>query len=885
MKSLGKMFDPESIAVIGASNTKGHVGYSLMKNLVEGCFSGIVYPVNQKGKSVFGIECHRSVLEISGKVDLAIIATPAETVAGLVKECVQAKVGSVIVVSSGFGEAGDEGKKREKELAAAIRGTGIRLLGPNCLGYIRTDKGINASFAIRNALPGKMALISQSGALCSGILDWALKQKVGFKYFISIGSMLDIDFADLIDFLQLDPEIESIAIYMESVRDARGFMSAAKAFSESKPIIVAKSGRFAESAKAAVSHTGSMAGNDAVFEAVFERAGIVRVEDIQDLLGCSEALAKQPLPKDNRVLIVTNAGGPGVMATDAIITRGCRLAQLSKESMDALERHMPANWSKGNPVDLLGDAGPERYEKALDIAFGEKNADCIIVILSPQAVSRPAEVARAVAEKARGCGKTVLACWIGESFVEAGREILRKKGVPCYRTPEEAVRVFSYMDSYRRNIRNLYETPEEIEFRKKPDRAMVGKMIADYLRRGQLIVSEVDSKKMIEEYGLPVNKTFLAASAKQAVAMAEEIGYPVALKIASDDITHKSDVNGVALNLASEKEVRAAFNRIVASAKKARPDARIGGASVQKMVGMGNVELILGKKNDPIFGPVLVFGAGGITAEIFGDRAIGLPPLTQTLAKRMVMDTKIHGLFFGPKARVKADLRGLERILVEFSQFVVDFPEIEEIDINPLVVSKQGFFAVDARVVLSRCGQDNSCPVPAIRPYPAELEKKVRIGKESFVFRAIRPEDEPLMEKLFKSFSKETGRKRFFHPIKKMTHEMLVRYCFNDYDREITIVVEKPGKNRRLLGVGRFIKDAGGESAEFAIAVTDVFQKKGFGRALFEYAEGVARARGLKRIWGLVSGENMAMIAMAKSMGFEAKPEKEERACRLEKKL
>lgn len=715
MNGLGKLFEPHSIAVIGASSQRGSVGYSLMKNLVEGGFSGKVFPVNMKRKNVFGIDCHKSVLEIPQKVDLAIIATPAQTVAGIAGECVKAKVGSIIVVSSGFGEAGEEGKKREKELACAIQGTGIRLLGPNCLGYIRTDKKINASFAIRNSLPGKMALISQSGALCSGILDWALKQHVGFKYFISVGGMLDINFGDMIGYLQLDPEIESIAIYMESIRDARHFMSAAKSFSRKKPIIVAKSGRFLESAKAAISHTGSMAGNDAVFDAAFQRAGIVRIDDIQDLFGCSEALAKQPLPKDNRILILTNAGGPGVMATDATMKRGCRMAALSKKTMKALAREIPENWSRGNPVDILGDADPERYAKALDIVLKEKNADCIIVVLSPQAISRPVEVAKAIAEKSRRCKKTVLACFIGENFVEAGRNVLRKRGIPCYRTPEEAVRVFSYMDSYRRNIETLYETPRGIKAR-NPDRKKIRRIVKEHLEKKEFIVNEVDSKEIIRAYGLPVNKTVLSENAKQAAEKAEEIGFPVALKIVSSDIVHKTDVGGVALNLASAEEVKASFKKIVASSRKAMPKARILGASVQRMVGLGNVELILGKKNDPIFGPVIVFGAGGIAVNIFNDRSIGLPPLSQTLARRMIMDTKIHGLFFGPKARVHANLHGLERILVEFSQFVLDFAEMEEIDLNPLIVFGNEYCAVDVKIRLSECRKKGTCPVPAMVP-------------------------------------------------------------------------------------------------------------------------------------------------------------------------
>ena len=700
MHSLEKLFGPESIAILGASNRKGSVGFSLMSNLVASGYRGVVYPVNPKRKSVLGIRCYKSLAEVPEQVDLAIVATPSFIVPKVVEECVNAGAKSLIVVSSGFGEIGEEGRKLELELGRIIRGTGTRLLGPNCLGYIRTDKRINASFAIRNALPGKMALISQSGALCSGILDWAQKQNVGFKYFISVGSMLDINFADLIEFIGEDKEVESIAIYMESIKDSEEFMKAAKKFSLKSPIIVAKSGRFEESAKAAVSHTGSMAGNDEVFEAAFEKAGIVRVENVQELLGSAQALAKQPLPKGNRLAVITNAGGPGVMATDAVIRNKCRLARLSKKAMERLEKEMPSHWSRSNPIDLLGDAGPELYEKALNVVLGEKGVDGVVVILSPQAISKPVEVARAVAEKAKKPGKTVLACWLGEGFVEQGREVLRKNCVPCYRTPEEAVRVFSYMESYRKNLEILRgeRDLEVLGTQKRPVKAK--RVLNTYLKKGLKVVSEIDSKKVLESYGIPVNRTVAAKGLREAVEKAREIGFPVVLKVLSPDITHKTEVGGVALNLISEKEVASAFRRIVSKAKRKKPKANILGVSVQKMVARGKAELILGKKEDRIFGPVVVFGAGGIAAEVFGDKSIGLPPITKKQARRIVHKTKISKLFSGRKARVKADLGELEGIISSFSRLALDFPEVEEIDINPLILSNGKFFAVDARIVL-----------------------------------------------------------------------------------------------------------------------------------------------------------------------------------------
>ncbi len=700
MESLKTLFDPKSIAVIGASNTQGSVGYSLMKNLVGSGFNGVVYPVNPNKKNVLGIHCYKSIQELPEEVDLAIIAIPAFIVPTVLKECVKAKAKSAIIISSGFGETGKKGQKLEQEISKIIKGTGIRVLGPNCLGYIRPDKKINASFATRNALPGKLALISQSGALCSSILDWALKQKVGFKYFISVGAMQDINFADLIEFIEQDEDVESIAIYMETIKDSKRFMDAAIRFSKSKPIIVAKSGRFEESAKAAISHTGSMAGNDAVFDAAFRRAGIVRVEDVQDLLGCAKALASQPLPKGNRLAIITNAGGPGVMATDAIIKNGCKLASLSNEAMAKLDKVLPKHWSRNNPIDVLGDAPPERYEDALNIVLKEKNVDGVIVILSPQAITKPAEVAKIVAKKAGKSKKTVLGCWMGESFVEPAREVLRKRGLPSYRTPEKAVRVFRYMDSYRKNIANLYEKPKEIKVKTKPNRKKIRAIFEKNLARKNTVLDEVDSKEILEEYGIPVNKTVFAKNVKEATKQAKALGFPVALKVVSDEITHKTDANAIALNIASEKAILKAFKQIISNARKTNPKAKIRGVSVQKMVA-GHLELILGAKKDSVFGPVILFGMGGVATELFQDKSIGLPPLNQTLAKNIIRRTKVYRLLAGYRKKFKIDLLELEQILISFSQFVLDFPEIKEIDLNPIMVSKGKLFAVDARIVLS----------------------------------------------------------------------------------------------------------------------------------------------------------------------------------------
>ncbi|MDD5147919.1 MAG: acetate--CoA ligase family protein [Candidatus ainarchaeum sp.] len=701
--SLEKMFDPKSIAVIGASDHQDSVGQALMKNLVGNGFSGSIYPINPNRKNVSGIHSYRSIAQVPEKIDLAIIATPSFTVPRIARQCVKAGVKSIIVISSGFSETGKKGAALEKELARAIEGTGVRLLGPNCLGYIRPDKKINASFAIRNALPGKLALISQSGALCSGILDWAQKEKVGFKYFISIGGMLDIGFGDLIDFLENDTDVESIVLYMESLKNAEKFLDAAKKFSKKKPIIVAKSGRFEESAKAAISHTGAMAGNDEVFDAAFRRAGIVRVEEIQDLLGCSEAFSKQPIPKGDKILVITNAGGPGVMTTDAIIKSGCRLASLSGETISRLNRALPKNWSHNNPVDILGDASPERYAKALEICLNEKNADCVIAILTPQAISKPAEVAKKLVEEAKESEKTILSSWIGEAFVEEGKEILQANNIPCFETPEEAVRVFSYMNQYRKNIGNAYEAHCELPPLHRHNKEKISLKLKEILRQGRTVLTEIESKEILKAYGIPVNETMLAKNPESAVFKANSIGFPVAMKIVSNEITHKTDAKGIALNLSSEKEVEMAFDVIIKNAEKFNPKAKITGVSIQKMIESSGLELIIGAKTDITFGKVLLFGLGGTATEIFGDKSLELIPLTKNAPCEIPKRTKIYSLLKGYRHKFKADLAELAGILEGFSHIMNDFKEeIEEADINPLLISNGKLFAVDARIILKK---------------------------------------------------------------------------------------------------------------------------------------------------------------------------------------
>ncbi len=868
---LKRLFNPDSIAVIGASNTPGSVGLSLMKNLVGSGYNGTIYPINPKRKNVMGIHCYKNIGEVPERVDLAIIAIPARAVPGVVRDCIAKGTKSFVVLSAGFGEIGEDGKKIERELKGVIDKNNATLLGPNCLGFIRPDNKLNASFATRNAKPGKIALVSQSGALCSGILDWALKWDVGFKYFVSVGAMMDINFSDLIDFFSSDPEVQSIVIYMESIKNARKFMSATREFARNRPIIVAKSGKYSASAKAAISHTGSMAGNTEVFDAAFARSGIIRVETIQDMFNCSEAIAKLPLPRGKRLAVLTNAGGPGVMAADAIIKYKCELAGLSKKTMRELEKEMPMHWSRNNPVDILGDALADRYKKALEIVIKDNNIDGLIVLFSPQAVSQSLETAKAVVEAARNSSKPVLVSWMGESFVEPARQYFAKNGIPSYKTPEEAIRVFHYLYSYSENHSLLYETPKEIPLKVRKDSALIKRIFESYRKSKNAILSENDSKRVLAQYGIPVNRTVIARTEKEAVAGAKKIGFPVAMKISSRKITHKSDVGGIELNLLTEGAVKKAFKNLKKRVRE-KTGQPIEGVSIQSMVKASGPELIIGASRDPIFGSVILFGAGGITVELYRDKAIALPPLNQTLAKRLIENTKVSRLLKGFRGK-KANIAELERILVHFSKLLVDYPEIKEVDLNPVIPSGEAFFAVDARIILDldyNKKKSKKFAHLAIRPYPEELtSKKVLSDGTKVKLRVIMPEDEARMLELFKSFSQHTIRQRFFHMVKEMNHETLARYCFNDYDREIAIVGELGrGKKRKLIGVVRLMKDFASESAEFAVVVTDEWQKKGLGTTMVKYIQKIARERGIKKIWGHVLVDNTEMVSILKKEKF-----------------
>jgi acetyltransferase len=889
---LDAIFHPKSVALVGASDRQGSIGRAVLWSLVSNPFGGTVYPVSDKHASVLGIRAYKRVSEIPEAVDLAVIATPANTVPGVISECVDAELRGAIVISAGFKEHGEPGLELERQIRERIRGTGMRLVGPNCLGVMNPASGLNATFASAS-LPraGSVAFISQSGALCTAILDWAQQELVGFSAFVSVGSMLDVGWGDLIDYLGNDPRTHSIVIYMETVGDARSFLSAAREVSLTKPIIIIKAGRSEAAAKAAASHTGSLTGSDEVLDAAFRRCGVLRVNTIADLFYMAEVLSKQPRPRGPRLAIVTNAGGPGVLAADSVIAAGGQLAQLSPASMNALNEILPAHWSHNNPIDILGDALPERYAKVLEIAARDPEIDGLLAVLCPQGMSHPTLTAEKLAPYAKSTGKPVIASWIGGREMLAGIEILNQAGIPTFPYPDTAARVFEYMWRYSYNLHGLYETPSlPQDSEPRPDRSRANELIQRVRRTGRTLLTEPESKQLLEMYGIPTVRTMEASTQDEAVMCAQEIGFPIVLKLLSETITHKTDVGGVKLNLGDADAVRRAFGAICESV--ANIDQAFQGVTVQPMVKHEGYELILGSSIDAQFGPVLLFGSGGQLVEVYKDRALALPPLNTTLARRMIEQTKVFEALRGVRGRRPVDIGALEELLVKFSQLVVEQRWIKEIDINPLLASPEQLIALDARVVLHDANvSEEQLPRPAIRPYPVQY---VRTGhmknREEVTFRPIRPEDEPLLIKLHKALSERTVYLRYFQPLKlsqRTAHERLTRICFIDYDREMAIVVERKSEDgqREIIAIGRLSKIHGRNEAELAVLVDDRWQHQGLGTELYARLIAIAKDEAILRVVSTILAENREMRAICQKHGFTLKADHEDGTIRAELNL
>lgn len=873
---LDPFFHPRSVAVIGASETEGSVGRTLFSNLTSTRFGGAVFPVNPRRASILGTQSYPSIAAIPEKVDLAVIAAPAPTVAAIVRECGEAGTPAAIVISAGFKETGAAGAALERQVFEEARRAGVRIIGPNCLGLMNPLTGLNATFANTIARPGNVAFVSQSGALCTAVLDWSLRENVGFSAFVSIGSMADVGWGDLIDYLGRDFRTDSIVLYMESIGDARSFLSAAREVALSKPIIVIKAGRSDAAAQAAASHTGALAGADAVFDAAFRRVGLLRVNHISDIFYMTDVLAKQPRPKGPRLMIVSNAGGPAVLATDALLAQGGELAPLDPQTKSRLDAVLPPHWSHGNPIDVIGDADAQRYSSALEIAAADPNADGILIIMTPQGMTDPTRVAEAVKRFANIPEKPVLASWMGGASVAAGRDILTHAGLPVFAFPDSAVRAFTYMWRYSYNLRALYETPSLADADALIDRDAAACVIAAARQSGRTLLTESESKRLLAAYGVPALPAEIAESEDQAVAAAERIGYPVVLKLHSETITHKTDVGGVKLHITGPEAVRRAWRDIRAAVLAAAAERDFLGVSVQPMVSSQGYEILLGSSIDPQFGPVIVFGTGGQLVEVFKDRALALPPLNTTLARRLIEQTRIAQALHGVRGRKPVDFAALEAALVRFSQLVVEQKWIREIDINPLHVSPQRIIALDARIILhDPSTTERDWPRPAIRPYPAQYVRqwKLRDGTAA-VIRPIRPEDEPLVARFHQNLSERSVYFRYFHQLRyeqRISHERLTRVCFIDYDRQMALVAESQNpetREREILGIARLIKLQNEREAEFAVLVADRWQGRGVGGELLRRAVEFARDEGIERIVGYVLAENTAMRKLCQRAGF-----------------
>jgi len=873
MGDLKRMFNPQTIALIGATDEENTAGRTLLENLLLSKDRRVL-AINPNRKSVLGLECYPRITDVPDPIDLSIIATPPHTVPEITEECGQAEVGGVIIISSGFKEMGEEGGKLEKQVSEARQRYGLKTVGLESLGIIRPSIGLNASLLRVHPEPGNIALISQGGALGAAIFDWAMGAHIGFSLFASLGSMIDVDFGDLIDFLGQDPYTRSIMIYMEDVIHARKFMSAARGFAHNKPILVVKPGRFKPNVKSALSHTGALVGSDQIYDAAFKRAGLVRVKEVADVFNTVRVLHSKRLPKGPRLAIVTNVAWLGVMATDTLIESGGTLAKISEDSFEQLHGLLPPTWSKGNPIDILGDADVARYVNTVTLCLNDPQVDGVLIIFAPHYVATPEQLAEDVVQMAHKAWKPVITVWMGGKTVQEGREILLKNNIPTYETPEEAVKTYLYMVQYERNLKLLYETPAEVAVEQAPSKNHLRAMIRRVGKEGRIILTEEESKRFLVNYGIPTVQARLTQNVEGALSIAKYIGYPVVLKIVSPDITLKSDVGGVMTGINSDERLRLEYERLMKNVEESAPKARIIGVTVQKMIEKIDYEVILGAKKDRDFGPIVLFGMGGTGVQIYKDFSIGLVPLNQILAKRLMEETEVFRMLQGYRGKPPADLRQLEQIMVSFSNLIADFPEIAEMDINPIAISQGKAFALDARIVI-----DTNCldlpdqfqyPHLVITPYPTRLVTNwiLSDGREILI-RPIKPEDEPLKYEMLASCSEETLKGRYFQKLKSLSHEMLMRLCNIDYDREIAIVAEiKEAQKKRLVGVGRLIIEPDLLNGEFAVVVHDDYQAKGLGYKLVDMLIGIAQEKGLEKFMGYVLTNNQKMLRLVRKLGF-----------------
>lgn len=870
---LEALFSPENIAVFGASEKKGSVGARIFHNLVQAGYRGDLYPINPNHEKIHGYRCYKNLAELDSPVELVIIATPARTVLDIMRSCGEHGVRAAIVLSAGFREVGDKGKRLEQSLVDTARHYGIHLLGPNCLGLMRPGIGLDATFLDTFASDGRLALVSQSGALCTAILDWAKPHKLGFSTVVSLGNAADVDFGDILDYLVIDHNTDAILLYVEGIHDARAFMSGLRCAARAKPVIVLKVGRHTTGSRAAATHTGAMIGSDDAFDGALERAGVVRAMTFGQLFAAASILSTGKRVRGNRLAIVTNGGGPGVLATDRAEDLGVEIATLGVETIKTLDTSLPAHWSHGNPVDILGDSPPQMYGKAVEACLKDPNVDGVLALLTPQAMSGPKEAAEAVIEAAnKHKSKPVMTCWMGETKVREARDLFSANGIPSMFTPERAVEAFAYLCHYQRNQQLLLQTPGPLTDFREPDVEGAKMIIEAVLAERREMLSDTESKAILNAFHIPCTQTLEARSAAEALVHAESLGFPVVMKVSSPQISHKSDVGGVRINILNAPDVRTTYKSLVEEAHRLKPGAEIRGVTIEPMASTSDArELMVGVKRDSVFGPVIAFGAGGTMAEILRDNAVAIPPLNRVLAQRLIDRTRMTKLL-GPFRKMEAvDKTAVENVLLRVSEMVCELPHIQELDINPMFADKNGVMVVDARI---RAKRPATSPIPyshmAIHPYPSHLTRHAYLSDGTpMTIRPIKPEDADIEQEFVRNLSAEARYFRFIRTITELSPEMLVRFTQIDYSREMALIagIELDGKCKQI-GVARYVVNPDGKSCEFALTVSDEHRGKGIGSQLMEAMMEAARGHGVRVVEGEVMSNNHRMLSLMRELGF-----------------
>lgn len=869
---LKPLFAPKSVAIFGASDSADSVGKIVFQNMLQSGFQGALYPINPKHSVIQGCRTYSSISEITEPVELAVIATPAQSVPDIIEECGKHDVKAAVIISAGFSETGEAGKALEQTVLENAQRYGIRLIGPNCLGLMRPDIGLNATFNKGSAIAGNLAFVSQSGALCTAILDWANSNDVGFSSVISMGSSVDVDFGEILDYLISDTKTHSILLYIEGIRNARIFMSSIRAAARIKPVILVKVGRHAAASKAAMSHTASLVGSDDAFDAAVRRAGVVRVQTITQLFSAAKALSCGFDPTGNRLAIVTNGGGPGVIATDRAIDLGLVMATLSESTIEKLNQALPSTWSHGNPVDIIGDAQADRYHHAVRACLEDPNVDGVLTILTPQAMTKPLDAANIVIELSNQFSKPLLTSWMGGEQVETSRTAFKRAKKPSFRTPEPAVEVFSFLSAYHKNQKLLMQVPGPLSHHLEPDVAGASMVIEGVLQEGRKVLSEMESKALLAAFHIPVAQTMIAHSPNEALLIAQQMGFPVAMKINSPNITHKTDAGGVMLNLVNAQAVVGAYHEMIENVKLNRPDAHIDGVSIEPMVIKQNGrELMVGVTTDPVFGPIITFGAGGTAVEVMGDRSVALPPLNTFLVKDLIQDTHVAKMLGAFRHMPPVNMGALESVLLRVSEMVCELPMLMEMDINPLILDEHGALAADARVVVE-FRQPSADPYAhmAIYPYPTHLVSSWRLADGThMLIRPIRPEDAALEQEFVRNLSEESRYFRFMDSVQELSESMLVRFTQIDYSREMALIAVKEDHDKEIeLGVTRYAINPDGESCEFALVVADSMRGRGLGHKLMIALMDTARSKGLKIMEGEVLKSNASMLKLMKRLNF-----------------